>query len=249
MIFTPDYPQARPLPSPNHGERLRTISTLILHYTGVPTLQDALDLLLSPRAQVSAHYLVAEDGSVLQLVPESRRAWHAGKGYWAGETDLNSTSIGVEIQHPGHADPRPYPQAQIRSVVALARNVCARNGIAKRQVLAHSDIAIARKVDPGEFFPWDALAEAGVGLFVPPAPIDGDWALSLGATGAAVASLRERLAAFGYDVEAKGAYDERLATAVSAFQRHFRPALVDGRADASTLATLTLLLRATGGSA
>jgi len=249
MTFTPDHPLAQPVPSPNHGERSRSIFALVMHYTGVPTLQHALDLLLDPQAEVSAHYVVAEDGSVLQLVPESRRAWHAGKSFWAGETDLNSASIGIEIQHPGHADPRPYPPAQMRSLIALARDVCARNAIAKRHVLGHSDIAIARKIDPGEFFPWNALAEAGVGLLVPSAPIHGEGALSLGATGSAVANLRAKLAAFGYGVEGEGAYDEQLTAAVSAFQRHFRPALVDGRADASTLATLDLLHNAMGLSA
>ena len=164
MTFSPDYPLARVVPSPNHGERLRPISMLILHYTGMPTASSALDLLRDPEAEVSAHYFVEEDGGVLQLVPEARRAWHAGKSFWAGETDVNSASIGVEIVHPGHDDPRPYPTRQIAAVAALARDICERRGIAKERVLAHSDIAVTRKVDPGEFFPWDALASRALDI-------------------------------------------------------------------------------------
>jgi N-acetylmuramoyl-L-alanine amidase len=239
MTFAPDYALARPLPSPNHGERARPISALILHYTGVPTAQAALALLQSPEAEVSAHYLVEEDGSVLQLVPEARRAWHAGKSYWAGETDMNSASIGIEIQHPGHEEPRPYPPPQIAAVVRLARDICLRNGIRRRYVLAHSDIAITRKIDPGEFFPWEALAAGGVGLYPKRAPILDEEAATLGERGDAIDSLRSKLARFGYRVDAD---DESLTAAVAAFQRHFRPERIDGRADASTLAMLDRLL-------
>lgn len=244
MSFLPDFRSARVSLSPNHGERLRPVTALILHYTGVPTAPAALGLLLSREAEVSAHYFVDEGGGVLQLVPESRRAWHAGKSFWAGETDMNSASIGIEIQHPGHDDPCPYPERQITAATALARDICDRNGIKKRYVLAHSDIAIARKIDPGEFFPWDALAAAGVGLYPPPAAILGDEPMTLGATGAEVDLLRTKLARFGYHVEAAGRYDETLAAAVAAFQRHFRPQRIDGRADASTLTTLDNLLAA-----
>jgi N-acetyl-anhydromuramyl-L-alanine amidase AmpD len=186
---------------------------------------------------------------VLQLVPEARRAWHAGKSFWAGETDVNSASIGVEIVHPGHDDPRPYPARQIAAVAALARDICERRGIAKERVLAHSDIAVTRKVDPGEFFPWDALAFEDVGHYVAPAPIVGDEALGIGDAGAAVAALQAGLRAYGYDIEPTGCYDEATANVVSAFQRHFRPRRIDGRADASTRATLENLLNALNGSA
>ena len=249
MTFSPDYPLARIVPSPNHGERLRPISMLILHYTGMPTASSALDLLRGPEAEVSAHYFVEEDGGVLQLVPEARRAWHAGKSFWAGETDVNSASIGVEIVHPGHDDPRPYPARQIAAVAALARDICERRGIAKERVLAHSDIAVRRKVDPGEFFPWDALALEGVGHYVAPAPIVGDEALGIGDAGAAVAALQAGLRAYGYDIEPTGRYDEATANVVAAFQRHFRPRRIDGRADASTRATLENLLNALNRSA
>ena len=180
MAFAPDYPAARVVASPNHGERLRPISALILHYTGMPTSESALALLRSPAAEVSAHYFVEENGEVLQLVPEDRRAWHAGKSFWAGETDLNSASIGIEIVHPGHDDPRPFPARQIASVIALSRDICRRHAIAPQRVLAHSDIAVSRKIDPGEFFPWDVLAREGVGHYVAPAPILGDEGLGPG---------------------------------------------------------------------
>ena len=244
MTFSPDYPLARVEPSPNHGERLLPISALILHYTGMPTARSALDLLRSPAAEVSAHYLVDEDGAVLQLVPESRRAWHAGKSRWAGETDLNSASIGIEIVHPGHADPRPYPSAQIAAVASLCRDICARHAIPRERVLAHSDIAIARKIDPGEFLPWDALAAEGVGHYVAPAPFRTGDALAFGDGGEQVSAVQRQLAAYGYDVAETGHYDEATMQAVAAFQRHFRPERVDGRADASTLDTLTSLLAA-----
>ncbi len=244
MTFAPDYPLARVIPSPNHGERLRPISLLILHYTGMPTASSALDLLRSPQAEVSAHYFVKEDGGVLQLVPEARRAWHAGKSFWAGETDVNSASIGVEIAHPGHDDPRPYPARQIAAVAALARDVCERRAIAKERVLAHSDIAVTRKIDPGEFFPWEALASEGVGHYVAPTPLVGAEGLGIGDAGAAVAELQQALRTYGYDIAPTGRYDEATANVVAAFQRHFRPQRIDGRADASTLATLENLLGA-----
>ena len=247
MSFAPDYPYARVVASPNHGERRRPISLLILHYTGMPTAEGALAQLCSPQSEVSAHYFVDEDGAIFQLVPEARRAWHAGKSFWAGESDVNSASIGVEIVHPGHDQPRPYPAAQIAAVAALAQDVCARRAIRPERVLAHSDVAVSRKIDPGEFFPWDALAQAGVGRLVAPAPLESDAGLGIGDEGAAVAELQRKLAAYGYDVIVDGRYDDGTAGVVAAFQRHFRPAKIDGRADASTMTTLEDLLAGVDG--
>ncbi|HTO79645.1 MAG TPA: N-acetylmuramoyl-L-alanine amidase [Methylocystis sp.] len=242
MSFAPDYPDARVRASPNHGPRARRVSLLILHYTGLATTQAALDALTGPATEVSAHYLVDEDGGVLQLVPESRRAWHAGRSFWRGETDVNSASIGVEISHPGYLDPRPYGDAQIASVIALAQDVCARWGICAEGVLAHSDVAISRKVDPGEFFPWEKLARAGVGRWVEPTPISPGDGLRLGDEGEPVRELQRKLSRYGYEIEVDGRFGERTAYAVAAFQRHFRPQRVDGEADFSTLATLDALL-------
>lgn len=243
--FAPDYAPAQVLPSPNHGPRAKEPSTLILHYTGMPTAESALELLCSPIAEVSSHYVVEESGRILQLVPESRRAWHAGQSAWAGETDLNSASIGIEIVHPGHIDPRPYPPAQIAAVIALSKDICARHAIAPENVLAHSDIAPRRKIDPGEFFPWPELAGAGVGRVVTPLPPEDD-ALVLDSAGPAVAQVQRDLAAFGFRLTETGVYDEDTACAVSAFQRHHRPARVDGRADRSTRDALARLLAMTG---
>jgi thiamine-phosphate pyrophosphorylase len=160
-VFAPDYAGARVCPSPNHGARLRPISSLVLHYTGMPTAESALALLCNPRAEVSAHYVVNEDGGVLQLVPESRRAWHAGISCWAGETDMNSASIGIEIVHPGHDDPRPYSAAQIEATAALTRDICRRHAIPPERVLAHSDIAPGRKRDPASSFPEELRRGVG----------------------------------------------------------------------------------------
>lgn len=240
-MLVPDTPLAEFCPSPNHNERRRAISSLILHYTGMPTAEGALSRLVCPSSEVSAHYFVAEDGAILQLVPEARRAWHAGRSFWAGEEDMNSASIGVEIVHPGHDDPRPFPREQIEAVARLCLDICARNLILANRVLGHSDIAIGRKIDPGEFFPWKDLAERGVGHYVSPTPIAAGPTLERGASGPKVAGLQQMLADYGYGVVVDGVYDADTVQVVAAFQRHFRPRLVDGRADFSTMTTLRKL--------
>jgi N-acetylmuramoyl-L-alanine amidase len=233
-------------PSPNHGERRGgPVDILLLHYTGMPDAGQALDWLCDPRSQVSSHYFVFEDGRILALVPEERRAWHAGASLWAGEADVNSRSIGIEIANPGHPGGLPaYPEAQIEAVIALCRAVTARHPIPPHRVLAHSDVAPGRKLDPGERFPWVRLAAAGVGHFVEPAEPVGGGFLSQGDRGEAVEALQAMLALYGYGVEVTGAFDRRTADVVAAFQRHFRPALVDGVADRSTIATLHALIAA-----
>lgn len=240
---------ATPFASPNHGERKRgrTPDSLILHYTGVPTGEAAIELLCDPVMQVSAHYVVMPDGALLQLVPEARRAWHAGRGVWAGETDMNDVSIGIEIAHQGHKDggpAYPYPAEQIATVIALSQDIMARWRIAPERVLAHSDIAPERKIDPGEFFPWPHLAKAGVGHYVAPCPVTDGPRLEPDAHGAEVEDLQAMLARYGYGIEINARYDARTQTVVRAFQRHFRPALVDGIADVSTVGTLRKLLDA-----
>jgi N-acetylmuramoyl-L-alanine amidase len=247
MTPTPDTPLAEKFhPSPNHGvRRVGPTDALILHYTGMPTAKAALELLATAKGGVSCHYFVWEDGRIWQLVAEDFRAWHAGKSFWAGETDLNSRSIGVEIVNPGHEGGRPpYPETQIAAVIALCRDICARKKIPAARVLAHSDIAPARKTDPGESFPWRRLHEAGVGLWVAPAPIRPGPTYEPGALGPPVAALQHMLAAYGYGVGVTGAYDDATRDAVAAFQRHFRPGKVDGVADVSTLLTLRALIGA-----
>lgn len=231
--------------SPNHGERQggRPPDCVILHYTGMPTSAAALEWLCNPASNVSCHYYVEEDGDVLQLVPEDRRAWHAGVSCWAGERDLNSRSIGIEIANAGHPGGLPpYPDAQIAAVVALCRDLCGRYAIRPERILAHSDVAPGRKTDPGEVFPWNTLHRGGVGLWVPPMPADGGATLAPGDAATEVEALQENLARYGYDVAVTGIYDLRTEQVVEAFQRRFRTARVDGRADPSTRATLEALM-------
>jgi N-acetylmuramoyl-L-alanine amidase len=218
---------------------------ILLHYTGMPEASAALERLTSASSKVSSHYFVFEDGRVVQLVPENRRAWHAGASFWAGETDINSCSIGIEIVNPGRDYGYPdFPAWQIAAVTALCRRIVTRFAIAAARVLAHSDVAPSRKQDPGEKFPWRTLHDCGVGHWVHPAPLtEPGERLSPGDQGAAVAKLQNALAAYGYGIAATGSFDRSTAEVVTAFQRHFRPQRVDGIADASTRRTLEELLR------
>jgi N-acetylmuramoyl-L-alanine amidase len=244
--FLPDFDGADVIPSPNHGERRdnRHPDMIVLHYTGMDTADHALRWLTVPESEVSSHYLVFEDGRVAQLVPESRRAWHAGKSFWKGETDNNSRSIGIEIVNPGHPELPDFPEAQIEAVIELCRDIAARYGIAPEMVLGHSDIAPVRKVDPGEKFPWELLAARGVGHYAEPAPVSGGRFFQRGDGGAPVEALQAMLAFYGYDAPVSGEFCARTEGIVAAFQRHFRRERVDGIADASTIDTLHRLLRA-----
>lgn len=238
--------KARIHPSPNHGRRAdgAPVDMVVLHYTGMPTAEEALQRLCDPRTEVSAHYLVNEDGTILQCVPESRRAWHAGVSFWKGETDINSRSIGVEIVNPGHEfGYRAFPDAQVEAVIALVGDICRRHDIHPWMVLAHSDIAPDRKEDPGELFPWDRLAEAGIGLYATPFPIRTGLVMQEGDSGQPVEALQSMLALYGYRLDINGSFDEKTRQVVAAFQRHFRPAQVDGVADQSTIETLHALLQ------
>jgi N-acetylmuramoyl-L-alanine amidase len=231
-------------PSPNHGDRKSgRVDALILHYTGMASGEAALQWLCDPASQVSAHYVIAEDGQVIQLVPESRRAWHAGQSIWAGERDMNSASIGIEIVNLGHDGGAPaFPQAQIEAVIALCKDVTVRHQIPAARILAHSDVAPDRKADPGEYFPWDLLAASGVGHYVKPHPIEAGPRLERGMHGVEVEKLQALLAMYGYGLRVSNLYGPKTENVVRAFQRHFRPALVDGIADRSTVETLRALL-------
>ena len=237
-------------PSPNHSERkgYQRPDTIVLHYTGMPDADAALERLCSPESEVSAHYFVYEDGRIVQTVPESRRAWHAGVSSWAGESDINSCSIGIEIANPGHDYGYPdFPKRQIAAVTTLCRGILTRNTIAPERVLAHSDVAPARKQDPGEKFPWRTLYDSGVGHWVKPAPIiEGGLLLALGDRGNAVTAMQESLSKYGYGVAVSGAYDSTTHDVVKAFQRHFRPERIDGVTDESTRATLLELIAQRG---
>ncbi len=231
-------------PSPNHDARppATLIDTLVLHYTGMPTAEAALERLSDPAARVSSHYLLEEDGTIWQLVPEERRAWHAGASFWRGNTEINSRSIGVEIVNPGHEwGYRPFPAVQMQALVSLCRTLLARHPISHRNVVAHSDIAPDRKQDPGELFDFAFLARNGVGLFPDGIPDLGTSDAVVSAAG--LAPVRADLIAVGYNLAAAGALDRSLALVLSAFQRHWRPEAITGAADRGTCARLAALSR------
>jgi N-acetylmuramoyl-L-alanine amidase len=235
-------------PSPNIEPRRNNArpSILLLHYTGLVSMAKAIHWLTCSESRVSCHYAVDSDGRVTQMVAEDMRAWHAGEAVWAGETDINSASIGIEIQNPGHELGYPdFPEAQMRAVELLCRDLVVRHAIKAERVLAHSDVAPARKKDPGEKFPWGRLARAGIGHWVAPAPAcASEPGLGLGACGPEVVALQTALLRYGYGIEPTGVVDRRTQIVVAAFQRHFRPERVNGSIDRSTIATLARLIAA-----
>jgi N-acetylmuramoyl-L-alanine amidase len=244
--FTPDSSIASDIvASANYGDRAkgRQPDMIVLHYTGMPDVAGAITQLCTAGTDVSAHYIVLEDGRIVQCVPEAKRAWHAGVSSWAGEDDINSCSIGIEIVNRGHDWGYPeFPRRQIAAVIALCRGIVLRRKIPAHRVLAHSDVAPARKKDPGEKFPWHSLANSGVGHWVQPAPIVRGESLKLGSISHDVEGMQQALARYGYGVPVTGKYDGATMEVVAAFQRHFRPARIDGIADHSTLTTLHQLL-------
>lgn len=218
-------------PSPNFDERPKDtpIDILIMHYTGMETGAGAVARLCDPAARVSSHYTVDEDGTIFQHVPEACRAWHAGLSYWAGARDINGRSIGIEIVNPGHEfGYRSFPGAQIEAVIKLAREIIGRHPIRPERVLGHSDVAPARKIDPGELFPWGALSLAGVGLW----PQTRKRRLG--------GSFEAGLRTFGYGLRPE--MDVPTSTVIEAFQRHFRPSKIDGIADDECERILAALL-------
>ena len=237
----------RDAPSPNFDNRRSPPDMLVLHYTGMRTADEAVARLRDPEAKVSAHYVIDEDGSILRLVAEERRAWHAGKGVWQGETDCNAASIGIEIVNPGHEfGYRGFPEVQIDAVIRLIGDIRTRWTIPDARIIGHSDLAPDRKQDPGERFPWKRLAGEGHGLWFEPAPerIEALGApLGVGDEGLGVIVLRAGLHRLGYGLQPGGDYDEATKLTVEAFQRHWRPAKVDGVADGETRATLMGVLQ------
>ncbi|MEW9836730.1 N-acetylmuramoyl-L-alanine amidase [Mesorhizobium marinum] len=245
--FSPDHDGAEVRVSPNFGPRAGASrpDMILLHYTGMRTGEGAEAWLCTAESQVSSHYIVHEDGRVVQMVRESDRAWHAGKSVWRGASDINSLSVGIEIVNPGHEfGYRAFPSRQIAAVIGLCRGIVARHGIRAERVLGHSDVAPGRKVDPGERFPWRKLAEAGVGHFVAPARAGGKPVLGPGDRGDAVEQLQSMLSLYGYGIDITGAFDPPTGVVIAAFQRHFRPRRIDGIADRSTVDTLRRLLEA-----
>lgn len=228
-------------PSPNHDARPAgaAVDTLVLHYTGMVSAEAALARLSDPEAKVSAHWCVGEDGTLWRLVPEGRRAWHAGVSAWRGRRSLNGPSIGIELVNPGHEHGYgPFPPAQMEALVDLARAIQARHSIDPRNVVAHSDIAPERRQDPGELFDWAGLARAGIGLWPGDVAEAAGRVLGEGARGEAVRRMQQHLLAVGYGLVADGTFGTATAAAVRAFQRHYRQARVDGVVDAETAAVL-----------
>lgn len=225
----PDPLIHREIASPNWNERKQPIDMVVLHYTEMKPIETAIERMCDPAAEVSAHYLISEEGEVIRLVPEDKRAWHAGASFWRGQTDVNSASIGIELDHPGHAlGYRPFADAQIEALVPLLNRIMRLHDIPRANVVAHSDVAPARKVDPGELFPWNRLAEYRLCLQRPEKldlgdPFDNDGAFYLA------------LERYGYDIA-----DGRKA--VEAFQRRWRPELIDGLVDGECRAILFQLL-------
>lgn len=207
----------RTVESPNWNERALPVSMVVLHYTGMKSAQEALQRLCDPQAEVSAHYLIDEEGVVTSLVPEHKRAWHAGKSYWRGITDVNSASIGIELANPGHEwGYRPFPEPQMDALLPLLADIMDRHDVPRANVVAHSDVAPNRKMDPGEYFDWHRLGELGLALEVPAAKMN----LFYDNPGAFYLALER----FGYDIS-----DGRAA--VRAFQRRWRPEYIDGELD------------------
>ncbi len=235
-----DLPSANFDPRP-HG---RTVDMLLLHYTGMPSAAAAFERLCDTIAKVSVHYVIDEDGTVYRLVREDHRAWHAGVASWAGVTDINARSVGIELVNPGHEwGYRSFPEAQMTSLVDLAGAILRRYRIPLHRVLAHSDVAPERRRDPGELLDWRQLAANGIGIVANRAgSAVVATPLARGDTGPGVHALQSKLASFGYGVNVNAEYDERTETVVRAFQRHYRPAAVDGKADRETLDALDDLL-------
>jgi N-acetylmuramoyl-L-alanine amidase len=226
--------------SPNFDVRKSAIDMIVVHYTGMKTAEESLARLCDGTIEnkVSAHYLIEEDGRIHCLIQEKDRAWHAGVSYWAGQRDINSCSIGIELQNPGlEFGYHPFPEAQMKSFIALAKDIIARHHISPFRVLGHSDIAPTRKADPGELFDWKYCADQGVGFWPTPTP---------GAkpnappeiNNASVKSAQEALNFIGYESDINGRSDAKTLMLISAFQRHWQPERVDGVLDADTVARL-----------
>ncbi len=214
-------------PSPNFDARAQPVTMIVLHYTGMVDAMAALGRLTGPAAKVSAHWLAAEDGQIIRLVDEAARAWHAGRSWWRGTSDVNSASIGIEIVNPGHEfGYRPFPDEQMAAVETLVAAAVAAHGVHPSNVVGHSDVAPARKEDPGELFDWPRLARAGLAAAIPAGGFDPGWT---------DAGTLAALARYGYEIA------DPMATVI-AFQRRFRPARFDGVIDAETRTLLRGLL-------
>jgi N-acetylmuramoyl-L-alanine amidase len=230
------------LPSPNYNLRSAPPDMVVLHYTGMVDGPSAIARLRDPEAKVSAHYVIEEDGKVFRLVPDDKRAYHAGVSHWLGVTDINDRAIGFEIVNGGHDFGLPsFPEAQIAVVIELLKGVLGRCGIAPERVVGHSDVAPQRKQDPGERFPWARLAEAGVAEAAPKVKKDRRVVIAEGGFGGEVEALRRALGTIGYNAGQGEIFDPFLTNVVASFQRRWRQAAITGSADIETLALIEAL--------
>ncbi len=233
--------------SPNYNERKLPVSILVLHYTGMEGGAAAKARLCDPVAEVSAHWLVHEDGTAENLVPEEKRAWHAGRGSWNGITDVNSASVGIEIVNGGHNVPLadgslpPYLDAQILAVIKLAKDIVARHHIKGGNIVGHSDIAPERKEDPGEHFPWAGLAAAGVGIWPGDLPEDDRILFEAGDRDRGISIIQRGLSDLGYGASVTGSLDEPTQAIIRAVQRRYRPSKIDGIIDMQVMEVLKRL--------
>ena len=224
-------------PNVNSRDPSLPLQYVVLHYTGMENGHAALSRLMDPKAEVSAHYMIDEDGKVTQLADEDKRAWHAGKSFWRGTTDLNSASIGIELVNPGHQfGYRAFPTMQMKALASLLRDIIARHNLSpKTALLAHSDIAPGRKEDPGELFPWQELAAQGLGVW--PQPVEDDY------KPASDHDVQLMLRQIGYFCPDHGEYDRDMREALLAFQRHYEPNNLTGTPERETIARLRAVLR------
>ena len=224
------------LPSPNFDDRKLPISILVLHYTGMESGQAAIDRLANADAKVSAHFVVQENGEIIQMVDEDKRAWHAGVSSWNGITDVNSASIGIEIVNGGHDYGLPdFPEEQVGAVLWLSKTIVERHDIEARNVVGHSDIAPGRKIDPGEKFPWHLFAAEGIGRWPKNISADQRVLFEAGDRDRGISAAQMGLATLGYGAEVTGVMDEKMSALIEAFQRRYRPSKVDGKIDVQTL--------------
>lgn len=231
-------------PSPNFDNRPdgAKVENIILHYTDMDSAEAALSRLCEIESKVSAHYLVAEDGRIFQMVADDKRAWHAGESHWRGINGINANSIGIEIANQGHAGGLPeFPSAQMDSVLALCAALKEKHAIADRNIIGHSDIAFLRKQDPGERFDWEWLATHGVGIFPHDAKPMTGGEFTYGDKGTQIMRLQQSLSNWGYGLKIDGEYGEKTEMCVKAFQRHYRPELISGQWDSDCAGRLALL--------
>lgn len=210
-------------PSPNFNDRAanKQLCFIVLHYTDMQCARAALERLADPESKVSAHYLISKTGEIFQIVNDAKRAWHAGQGYWQGETDLNSTSLGIELDNGGHTfGPEPYPEAQLSALLFLLEKLCTTHGIARTNIIGHSDLAPTRKQDPGEHFPWQWLQHQGYGIEISAEPQRPPASTLL--------EIQQQLRMIGYDCPLTNALDPVTTAVITAFQRHFTPQEISG---------------------